>query len=273
MAATTPATGQGNQTHRRSVAKTSAALGTRRAVRSSPRAIPTHSAPPPPTAHQQRLAYQAATPMFAKSRASARTPAATASYNSMLHCYKPASLFTSHSSLVTSHGHFNRQARRLETTVTHTKETPATPINRQLSGTLCSANHNSPITNNAPSNRQWQILEFIVTRTKQTPASRSNRQYWHGLNSQLRQSEEFFRTRTSLEGLLATLNFQPSPLVSNRNNASFKIAGNSLKIRAKLNPNRNTKRQFWITPPIAHCAPITSFVRCNFHAGLGRRIR
>jgi hypothetical protein len=175
MAATTPVMGQENQTSQRSVAKTAAALGTRRAVRVSPPAIPTHPAPPPPTARLLTLAHQAAAPMFAKSRASARTPAATASYNSMLHCYKPASLFTSHSSLVTSHGHFNRQARRLETTVTHTKETPATPINRQLSGTLCSANHNSPITNNAPSNRQWQILEFIVTRTKQTPASRSNR--------------------------------------------------------------------------------------------------
>jgi hypothetical protein len=273
MAATTPVMGQENQTSQRSVAKTAAALGTRRAVRVSPPTIPTHPAPPPPTARHLTLARQAATPVLSKSHARALTSAATAPSSSMLHCYNRDSLFTNHSSRITSHCLFNRQARRLETTVTHTKETPATPINRQLSGTLCSANHNSPITNNAPSNRQWQILEFIVTRTKQTPASRSNRQYWHGLNSQLRQSEEFFRTRTSLEGLLATLNFQPSPLVSNRNNASFKIAGNSLKIRAKLNPNRNTKRQFWVTPPIAHCAPITSFVRCNFHAGLGRRIR
>ena len=144
-------------------------------------------------------------------------------------------------------------------------------INRQLSGTSSSANLNSPITNNAPSNRQWQILEFTVTHTKQTTAPRSNRHFLRCLNLQIQHSQKFCRTRTALEGLLSTLDLQPSPFVSNRNNTSFKIPGNSLTINAERNPNRNTNRELRVAPrhPLITNAP---FLRNNFHAGLGRRI-
>jgi hypothetical protein len=257
MAALTLATGHKNQSSRRSVAKPGSALGPRRTLRVSPPAIPTHTAAAPPIARRLTLAQQAATPMFAKSRTSARTTAATASYNSMLRCYKRVSPFSSHSSLTTSHCLFNRQPRRLESTVTHTKEIPATQINRQLSGTVCSVNRNSPITHNAPSNRQWQILEFTVSSTKQTPASRSNRQFLRSLNLQIQHSRKLRRTRARLEARPSTLLFQPSPSLSNRNNASFKIPGNSLKINVERNPNRNTNRE---SRPAFHKSAITRFL-------------
>ncbi len=226
MAAVTPTTGQAHEAPRRSVAKTSP-HPTARPVCSS------RSAVLPSIAHKRRPAHQAATPVFTKSRARALNSAATTPYSSMLHCYKPAWLFSSHSSLITRHCLFNRQPCRLEITVTHTKETPATQINRQLSGTWCSANHNSPITNKTPSNRQWQILEFNVTHTKQTTAPRSNRHFLRCVNLPIQQSQEFCRTRAALEGQPSTLDFQPSPSVSNRNNTSFKIPGYSLKINVE----------------------------------------
>lgn len=166
----------------------------------------------------------------------------------MLHGYKSALLFSSHSSLTTRHCLFNRPPRRLEITVTHINETPATPINRQLSGILCDANHISPITNNAPSNRQCQILEFPVSRTKQTPASRSNRHFLRCLDRSIQQSQDFYRTRPAPEGPPSTRDFQPSPFVSNRNNTPFKITGNALKINIARNPNRNTNRELRIAP-------------------------
>src|SRR5579863_2389821 len=161
---------------------------------------------------------------------------------------------------VASHCLFNRQPRRLESTVTHTKEIPATQFNRQLSRTSCSANHNSPIAHNAPSNRQWQILEFTVSCTKQTPASRSNRQFLRSLNVEIQHSQRLSRTRAALEARPSTLLFQPSPSLSNRNNASFKIPGNSLKINVARNPNRNTKRK---SRPAFHKSPITPSVRSH----------
>jgi hypothetical protein len=254
MAAVTLATGHKNQTSRRTVAKTGAALGTRRTLRISPPAIPTHSAPSSSTAPHLTLAHQAANPVFARSRARAITSAATAPYSSMLHCYKrvPPSPFSSHSfilsafcegSLTTRHCVFNRQPRRLESAATHTKQTTATPINRQLFSALCSANHNSPFTSKDPSNRQWQILEFTVSCTKQTPASRSNRQFLRCLDFQIPHSQKLCRTRAALEARPSTLDFQSSLPVSNRNNASFKIARNSLKINVERNPNRNTNRE------------------------------
>jgi hypothetical protein len=198
--------------------------------------------------------------VFARPRARARTSATAAPYTSMLHCYKRHSPCSSHSSLTTSHCLFNRQPRRLEFTVTHTKETPATQINRQLSGPSRNTNHNLPITNKTPSNRQWQILEFNVTHTKQTTAPRSNQHFLRFVNLQIPHSREFHRARAAFEGPPSTLDVQPSRSVSNRNNVSFKIAGNSLKIRAERNPNRNTKRE---SRPAFHKSPITASDRAQ----------
>ena len=166
----------------------------------------------------------------------------------MLHCYIQSLIVTTHQPPLTNPAEINRQRRRLEITVTHTKETPATPINRQLSGTLRCANHNLPITNKTPSNPQWQILEFTVTHTKQTTAPRSNRHFLRCVNFQIQQSQEFYRTRPAPEDQPSTLDFQFSPFVSNRNNTSFKIAGNSLKINIERNPNRNTNRELRLAP-------------------------
>ena len=241
MAAVTATIRRASQESRNRVAKTCPRPAARPGCSS-------RSVPLPSTAHKRQLGHRTAMPVFTKSRAHALISAATASYNSMLHCYKPASLFSSHSPLITSHCLFNRQPRRLETTVTLTKETPATQINRQLSGTLRSANHNSPITNKTPSNQQWQILEFTVTHTEQTTAPRSNRHYLRCLDLQIQQPQELCRTRAAFEGRLSTLDLQPSPIISNRNNTSFKIAGNSLKINVERNPNRNTNRELRLTP-------------------------
>ena len=92
MAAIASATRQVNQGFRRSVAKTVPRPAARPGCCS-------RSALLPSIAHKRRPAHQAATPVFVKSRAQALTSAATASYNSMLHCYKRDSLFSSHSSL------------------------------------------------------------------------------------------------------------------------------------------------------------------------------
>ena len=122
---------------------------------------------------------------------------------SELQCYIPAPAVTCHSSLITRHRKFNRQPRRLESVVSHTKQTPAPQINRQQMRTLHPAlsagpatskithlgisnrrsqqaapgftRHSSRITRHCRSNRQWQILEINVNLSKQTTAPRSNR--------------------------------------------------------------------------------------------------
>ena len=138
--------------------------------------------------------------------------------------------------LAASHCLFNRQPRRLEITVTHTNETAATQINRQLSGTLRITYHNSPITNKTPSNRQWQILEFTVTCRKQTTAPHSNRHFFRVVNVTNR--------AVRLSGLSAPTDSIASPAhsISNRNKAAFKIRRNSMKINSEPNSNRNTNQ-------------------------------
>ena len=249
MATATSTTGQANQAPRRSVAKTGAALSIGRAISTSPRTIPTRSDPRPSTARHRTLAQQATSPVFARSRTPAQGfEVPSAQFNSMLHCYIRSLIVTTRQSPLHNHAKINRQPPRLEATVTLTKQTPATQINRQLSGTSSSAIHNLPITNKTPSNRQWQILEFTVTHTKQTTAPRSNRHFLRCLNLQIQQPQELCHTRLTLDGLLSARNFQPAPLVPNRNNPSFKIAAKSLKINAERNPNRNTNRELRITP-------------------------
>ena len=54
---------------------------------------------------------------------------------SQLQCYIPAPAVTWHSPLVTNHCQINRQSRRLEFTLSPTKQTPAPQINRQQIGT------------------------------------------------------------------------------------------------------------------------------------------
>ncbi len=72
-------------------------------------------------------------------RAFPRRPAAPAvQCNWMSHCYI-------HISSITNHPKINRQPGRLETIVSHTKQTPATQINRQQIAT-------STITNRSPRN-------------------------------------------------------------------------------------------------------------------------
>ncbi len=145
-------------------------------------------------------------------------------------------------SLITSHCIFNRQPKGLEIIVTRTKQTPATQINRQLSGTLRITDHDSPITNKTPSNRQWQILEFTVTCRKQTTAAHSNRHFFRVANVTNR--------AVRLSGLSAPTDSNagrrsasPAHSISNRNKPAFKMCRNSIKINSERISNRNTKQR------------------------------
>jgi hypothetical protein len=115
---------------------------------------------------------------------------------SQLQCYIPALTDNDRR----SHAKINRQPRRLELTVSHTKQTSAPQINRQQIATSrivqfasplpsrdtqharsnpqflqVSASHQcriaatdrlAPVAGNSVSNRQWQILEFAETSIK-----------------------------------------------------------------------------------------------------------
>jgi hypothetical protein len=94
---------------------------------------------------------------------------------SQLQCYIPAPASIRHSSPVTSHRQINRQPSRLESSVSHTKQTLAPPINRQQFTTSRITNHKSRITSHARSNRHTARLENAISSRKQTLASRSNR--------------------------------------------------------------------------------------------------
>ncbi len=131
-----------------------------------------------------------------------RRPAAPKPHvTSQLQCYIPALTDNDRR----SPRKINRQPRRLEFTISHTKQTPTLQINRQQSATSTITNHDSQITSQARSNRhflqvsashqcriaatnrppqaasknvsnrQWQILEINVNLSKQTIAPRSNR--------------------------------------------------------------------------------------------------
>ena len=109
------------------------------------------------------------------------------------------------------HTKINRQSRRLEITITPTKQTPAPQINRQLSATSSITNlafpnsHNSipalrtanraphvtnqdsQIANHRPSNRHTPLLENAVSHRKQTVDSLSNRHFLQSSASRQRQ--------------------------------------------------------------------------------------
>jgi len=233
MAATASTARQANRASWRSVAK----AGPCPAARLDCSSLSAQSALLPSTAHKRQLAHRTAMPVFTRSRSRALSSATTAPYTSTLHCYIRGLIVTTRQSPLTTHAEFNRQPRRLEIAVTHTNETPATQINRQLSGTLRITYHNSPITNKTPSNRQWQILECNVNHTKQTTAPRSNRHFFRVVNVTNR--------AIRVSGLSAPTDSNASPAhsISNRNNAAFKIRRNSMKINSERISNRNTKQR------------------------------
>jgi hypothetical protein len=111
-------------------------------------------------------------------------------------CYIEAPASTPHSSRVTSHAKFNRQPRRLEFTVSRTKQTPASQFNRQLSATspksqntlnlpnnFLATRHSSLATASFPphaiSNRHTPRLENAISYRKQTLGALSNRHFLH----------------------------------------------------------------------------------------------
>ncbi len=269
MAALASTTRQANQRSRRSVAKT----GPR------PTAGPgctSRSALSPSTAHQLQLAHRTAMPAVTKSRSSARTSAASASYNSMLHCYKPASLFSSHSSLITGHCFFNRQLCRLEITVTQTKQTPATPINRQLSSTLRPTNHESQITNYVSPNRHTPRLEIAKKPTKSQFLAVLIVTFSRFLRAQFAE-----RGPTGSKGQklpsrykwTVALEQEIAQLIENKESSQFLFDTNE-----QASPRRMslciagfTNHQLRITNH-GSPSPIAPFLRTKFHAGLSRRI-
>jgi hypothetical protein len=111
-------------------------------------------------------------------------------------CYMPATASTPHSSRIKRHDKINRKPRRLEFTLSHTKQTPALQINRQLSATspksqntlnlpnnFLATRHSSVATASFPphaiSNRHTPRLENAITPRKQTLAASSNRHFLH----------------------------------------------------------------------------------------------
>jgi hypothetical protein len=109
-------------------------------------------------------------------------------------CYIEAPASSPHSSRVTSHAKFNRQPRRLEFTLSRTKQTPAPQFNRQLSATspksqntlnlpnnFLATRHSSLATASFPphaiSNRHTPRLENAVSHRKQTLGPLANRHF------------------------------------------------------------------------------------------------
>jgi hypothetical protein len=106
-------------------------------------------------------------------------------------CYIEAPASTRHSSRITSHPKINRQPRRLEFTVSRTKQRPAPQINRQQITTSkisisnrhsqkfaqTPTRHSSLATRHCRSNRHSVRLENAISPRKQTLGTRSNRHF------------------------------------------------------------------------------------------------
>ena len=106
-------------------------------------------------------------------------------------CYAQAPASTRHSSRIASHYKINRQPRRLEFTLSRTKQTPAPQINRQqittskISISNCHnqkfaqtpTRHSSLATRHCRSNRHTARLENAISHRKQTLGTRSNRHF------------------------------------------------------------------------------------------------
>jgi hypothetical protein len=109
-------------------------------------------------------------------------------------CYIPAPAPTPHAPRVTGRAKFNRQPRRLEFTVSRTKQTPAPRFNRQQITTSkithpsisnrynqksaqAPTRHSSLITHHCLSSRHTPRLENAISHRKQTVHTRSNRHF------------------------------------------------------------------------------------------------
>jgi hypothetical protein len=106
-------------------------------------------------------------------------------------CYAQAPASTRHSSRIASHYKINRQPRRLEFTLSRTKQTPAPQINRQQITTSkisisnrhnqkfaqTPTRHSSLATRHCRSNRHTARLENAISHRKQTLGTRSNRHF------------------------------------------------------------------------------------------------
>ena len=136
------------------------------------------------------LRHVSAQPSPLNTRAAHRRAACAAQFSSMLHCYIPALIDNERRSPL----EINRQPRRLEFTVSRTKQTPAPQINRQLIATSkithssisnhhnqnaapARTRHSSRIARHYRSNRHTSSLENATSRRKQTVDTLSNRHF------------------------------------------------------------------------------------------------
>jgi hypothetical protein len=106
-------------------------------------------------------------------------------------CYAQAPASIRHSSRIASHYKINRKPRRLEFTLSRTKQTPAPQINRQQITTSkithpnrhnqnaapAPTRHSSLATRHCRSNRHTVRLENAISPRKQTLGTRSNRHF------------------------------------------------------------------------------------------------
>jgi phage-related protein len=155
-------------------------------------------------------------------------------------CYIPAPASTSHSALIASHYKINRQPRRLEFTLSRTKQTPAPQINRQQITTSkisisnrhnqefaqTPTRHSSLATRHRRSNRHTPRLENAISHRKQTLGASSNR--------------HFLQVSASLQ--LTTANaHHPTHNVSNRQRQILEINVNLSKqtIAPRSNQHKN----------------------------------
>jgi hypothetical protein len=106
-------------------------------------------------------------------------------------CYISAPASTAHSARIASHYKINRKPRRLEFTLSRTKQTPASPINRRQITTSkithpnrhnqnaapAPTRHSSRITRHRRSNRHSVRLENAISHRKQTLGTLSNRHF------------------------------------------------------------------------------------------------
>ncbi len=154
---------------------------------------------PPP--HRRHAAAQTA-PL--DTRAAHRPAARRAECSAMSHCYIPVRFDNRRRSPLK----INRQPARLESSVTHTKQTPATPFDRQLFHTFARASQPSrtqvlegrrpQVTNHGLSNRHTSRLQSAVSSSKQTIAPPSNRHFFAVVNGRFFRPSQSCRVRGRL---------------------------------------------------------------------------
>jgi hypothetical protein len=172
-------------------------------------------------------------------------------------CYIEAPATTRHSSRVTSHAKFNRQPRRLEFTLSHTKQTPAPQFNRQQIATSKIAQfasrmpsrdthhmisnrqnrsaapaptrHSSRITRHRRSNRHTVRLENAISRRKQTLGTLSNRHFLH--------------VSASHNHRIAHANRPPQAASKNVSNRQWQILENDVNLSKQTIAPRSNRHQ------------------------------